>query len=105
MTQFKAVVFDWAGTTIDFGSFAPMGAFVETFAKFGVEVTIADARKPMGLPKRAHISQMLYEPHIGSRDAGNNCVSPGKRFEDRFNNRLYAVNNGAGFAACRRSRL
>jgi len=36
MTQFKAVVFDWAGTVIDFGSFAPMGAFVDTFGKFGV---------------------------------------------------------------------
>jgi len=67
MTLFKAVVFDWAGTTIDFGSFAPMGAFVETFAKFGVEVTIADARKPMGLPKRAHISNLLHEPHIAER--------------------------------------
>ncbi|MBB3592854.1 phosphonoacetaldehyde hydrolase [Rhizobium sp. BK529] len=66
MTQFKAVVFDWAGTMIDFGSFAPMGAFVETFAKFGVEVTIADARKPMGLPKRAHIAAMLAEPHIAA---------------------------------------
>jgi phosphonoacetaldehyde hydrolase len=67
MMQFKAVVFDWAGTVIDFGSFAPMGAFVETFGKFGVEVTIADARKPMGLPKRAHIAAMLAEPHIAAR--------------------------------------
>ncbi len=64
MSRFKAVVFDWAGTVIDFGSFAPMGAFVETFARFGVETTIADARKPMGLPKRAHIAAMLGEPHI-----------------------------------------
>lgn len=64
MSRFRAVVFDWAGTVIDFGSFAPMGAFVETFAKFGVTTTIADARKPMGLPKRAHISAMLAEPHI-----------------------------------------
>lgn len=67
MSKFKAVIFDWAGTMIDFGSFAPMGAFVETFAKFGVEVTIADARKPMGLPKRAHIAAMLNEPHIAAR--------------------------------------
>ena len=67
MSKFKAVIFDWAGTVIDFGSFAPMGAFVETFAKFGVHVTIADARKPMGLPKRAHISAMLSEPHIAAR--------------------------------------
>jgi phosphonoacetaldehyde hydrolase len=64
MSKFKAVVFDWAGTMIDFGSFAPMGAFVDTFAKFGVAVTIPDARKPMGLPKRAHIAAMLAEPHI-----------------------------------------
>ncbi|MBB4101876.1 phosphonoacetaldehyde hydrolase [Allorhizobium borbori] len=67
MTRFKAVVFDWAGTIIDFGSFAPMGAFVETFAKFGVETSIADARKPMGLPKRAHIAAMLAEPDIAAR--------------------------------------
>ena len=67
MTRFKAVVFDWAGTTIDFGSFAPMGAFVETFAKFGVETSIADARKPMGLPKRAHIAAMLADPAIAAR--------------------------------------
>ena len=38
MTRFKAVVFDWAGTVIDFGSFAPMGVFVKAFAQFGVEV-------------------------------------------------------------------
>ena len=67
MDQIKAVVFDWAGTVIDFGSFAPMGAFVETFSDFGVEVTIADARKPMGLPKRDHIAQMLAEPHVAQR--------------------------------------
>lgn len=67
MSKFKAVVFDWAGTMIDFGSFAPMGAFVETFGKFGVTVTIADARKPMGLPKRAHIAAMLAQPHIAAR--------------------------------------
>lgn len=66
MSKFKAAIFDWAGTMIDFGSFAPMGAFVETFQKFGVAVTIADARKPMGLPKRAHISAMLAEPHIAA---------------------------------------
>ena len=31
--QLKAVVFDWAGTIVDFGSRAPMGAFVEVFAR------------------------------------------------------------------------
>jgi phosphonoacetaldehyde hydrolase len=56
MTEIKAVVFDWAGTMIDFGSFAPMGVFVEAFRKFGVEATIAEAREPMGAPKCATTS-------------------------------------------------
>lgn len=64
MNEIKAVVFDWAGTMIDFGSFAPMGVFVETFAEFGVDVTIAEARAPMGMPKRAHIQEMLEAPRI-----------------------------------------
>ncbi|CAB3780006.1 Phosphonoacetaldehyde hydrolase [Paraburkholderia ultramafica] len=33
----KAVIFDWAGTVVDYGSLAPMGAFVETFEQFGVD--------------------------------------------------------------------
>ncbi len=87
MSKFKAVVFDWAGTVIDFGSFAPMGAFVETFAKFGVEVTIADARKPMGLPKRAHISAMLAEPHIAERWA----AAQGKAPDESAIDQVYAL--------------
>lgn len=83
MSKFKAIVFDWAGTMIDFGSFAPMGAFVETFAKFGVEVTIADARKPMGLPKRAHIAAMLAEPHIAERWRAAQGETPGEEAIDR----------------------
>jgi phosphonoacetaldehyde hydrolase len=62
--RFKAVVFDWAGTMIDFGSFAPMGVFVEAFKRFGVEATIAEARAPMGAPKRDHIKAMTAMPSI-----------------------------------------
>ncbi|QND45993.1 phosphonoacetaldehyde hydrolase (plasmid) [Rhizobium lusitanum] len=64
MSGLKAVVFDWAGTVIDFGSFAPMGVFVEVFARFGIEVTIAEARQPMGRPKWDHIDAMLKQPRI-----------------------------------------
>ncbi len=46
----SAVVFDWAGTVIDFGSQAPMGAFVELFKRHGLSITIAEARVPMGMP-------------------------------------------------------
>jgi len=67
MRRFKAVVFDWAGTTIDYGSFAPMGAIVEAFSRFGVAITILEARVPMGLPKRAHIAALLADPGIAAR--------------------------------------
>lgn len=67
MEKLKAVVLDWAGTVVDFGSFAPMGVFVEAFRQFGVDVTIAEAREPMGRPKWDHIDAMLKIPRI--RDA------------------------------------
>lgn len=67
MSKFKAAVFDWAGTMIDFGSFAPMGVFVQAFRQFGIEATIADARKPMGAPKWDHIRAMLDEPHLAAQ--------------------------------------
>jgi phosphonoacetaldehyde hydrolase len=51
----KAVVFDWAGTMIDFGSFAPVAAFLEVFRRFGVPITPAQAREPMGSHKKEHI--------------------------------------------------
>lgn len=66
-SQLKALVFDWAGTIVDFGSRAPMGAFVEAFRHFGVSISIAEARRPMGLPKRAHVQALLGEPGIAAR--------------------------------------
>ncbi len=43
--------FDWAGTTVDYGCFAPLEVFMKIFQKRGVEITAAEARKPMGLLK------------------------------------------------------
>jgi phosphonoacetaldehyde hydrolase len=51
----KAVILDWAGTVLDHGSRAPMGAFVKAFAHFGVAITIDEARGPMGMAKADHI--------------------------------------------------
>ncbi len=62
----KGVIFDWAGTVIDFGSFAPMGVFVKLFAGHDIEVTIEEARRPMGMPKRDHIRAMLNASRIAS---------------------------------------
>lgn len=87
MTRFKAVVFDWAGTMIDFGSFAPMGVFVEAFAKFGVAVSIADARAPMGKPKWDHIRAMLDDPQIAVKWR----AAQGGEADDSAVDRIYEV--------------
>jgi phosphonoacetaldehyde hydrolase len=63
----KLVVFDWAGTTIDYGCMAPSGTFVAVFAQFGVTVSMAEARSPMGLHKKDHLRAMLSEAAIGQR--------------------------------------
>jgi phosphonoacetaldehyde hydrolase len=58
----KAVILDWAGTVLDHGSRAPMAAFVEAFARFGVAISVADARGPMGMAKRDHIRMVGTAP-------------------------------------------
>jgi len=65
-TQLQAVVFDWAGTTVDFGSRAPILAFMALFADNNVEITIEEARAPMGLEKRDHIAAVLAMPRVAS---------------------------------------
>ena len=60
----RAVVLDWAGTTLDHGSLAPVGAFVEVFRRFGVTITIAQARAPMGMFKLDHIRAIAAEPSV-----------------------------------------
>ncbi len=66
MNRIRAVVFDWAGTTVDHGCVAPMQAFVRVFAAHGVTVTAAQARAPMGLGKREHLRTMLRMPEIAA---------------------------------------
>ncbi|QIN81322.1 phosphonoacetaldehyde hydrolase [Rubrobacter tropicus] len=51
----RAVVFDWAGTTVDYGSLAPVAAFAEVFRRRGVELSAGQIRGPMGTAKRDHI--------------------------------------------------
>ena len=55
----EAVIFDWAGTTVDYGCFAPVRAFMATFKAAGVEPTMEETRKPMGMLKIDHIRTML----------------------------------------------
>ena len=64
MQKVKAVILDWAGTTIDYGSVAPVKGFIDGFRHIGYEITAEMARKPMGLLKIDHvraIADMLPE--------------------------------------------
>jgi phosphonoacetaldehyde hydrolase len=66
-SQVQAVVLDWAGTVVDFGSFAPTQIFVEAFGEFGVAVSLEEARGPMGMGKWDHIRTLCDQPQIAER--------------------------------------
>lgn len=63
-TRLQAVLFDWAGTTIDYGSRAPTEVFMEIFCRSGVEISAAEAREPMGMAKRDHIAAIAAMPRV-----------------------------------------
>lgn len=63
----RAVIFDWAGTVIDFGCMAPVVAFRAAFAEAGFEISEAEARAPMGAAKREHIAMILETPAVRTR--------------------------------------
>ena len=64
MKRLEAVIFDWAGTTVDHGSLAPVRAVTELFHRHGIPLTDDDARKDMGIFKRDHIRNVLSMPHV-----------------------------------------
>jgi phosphonoacetaldehyde hydrolase len=63
----KAVILDWAGTTIDFGCLAPAGVFIEVFKRRDVPITTEEAREPMGAYKKDHIRQITQFPSVAKR--------------------------------------
>ncbi len=62
----RGVLFDWAGTTIDFGSLAPVEVVREVFREFGIEVTEAEARGPMGKAKIDHLREVIRMPRVAA---------------------------------------
>jgi phosphonoacetaldehyde hydrolase len=85
--KLKAVIFDWAGTTVDFGCFAPTGVFLEVFRQKGIEISLKEARGPMGRHKRDHIREITKYPRVASEWSkyyGKECTE--KDIEEMFNN-------------------
>ena len=58
----KMVVFDWAGTTVDYGSSAPEGVFDKVFSGHGIHLTREEINEPMGMDKKTHIRRLLSCP-------------------------------------------
>lgn len=54
-SHLQGVVLDWAGTTVDHGSLAPVAAMRMVFDSVGLSVATEAIRAPMGLPKKEHI--------------------------------------------------
>ncbi len=63
----KAVILDWAGTTVDYGSRAPAMIFVEVFERQGVTITFEEARGPMGMAKKDHIREVTQMESVAQR--------------------------------------
>jgi phosphonoacetaldehyde hydrolase len=63
----RGVIFDWAGTTVDHGSLAPVRVLQEIFAHRGVPISNEEARRDMGVLKKDHIRKILFAPDIATR--------------------------------------
>jgi phosphonoacetaldehyde hydrolase len=65
-TRFDLVIFDWAGTMVDFGCQAPVKALVEAFRAEGVHIDEAAARRDMGKAKIDHVRSLLSVPQVAA---------------------------------------
>lgn len=74
----SAVIFDLAGTTVDYGSPAPAKPFVALFARHGVQISVEEARGPMGTRRRDHITALLAPPHPRRMACCGGCGADGR---------------------------
>lgn len=85
--RIKAVVLDWAGTTVDFGSVAPARTLQRLFSAHQIELTEQETRQHMGLPKKEHIRGILSLPRVDALWAQRYGHQP----EDTDVDQLYAA--------------
>lgn len=72
-TKINCVIFDWAGTTVDYGCFAPVAAFMNAFNNIDIKLSSEEIRKPMGMTKIDHIRELFKLDSVT------------KQFSDLFN--------------------
>lgn len=72
----KAVVFDWAGTMIDFGCMAPVRALLKVFDAEGVSLSDEETRRDMGRAKLDHLRALLADPAVARRWSAQHGAAP-----------------------------
>ena len=87
---FDMIVFDWAGTTVDFGSRAPVLALIEAFGALGVTVAEEEARRDMGRAKADHVGALFEQPAIASAWQAAHGATPNEAAIDRVMAELQA---------------
>ena len=73
----KAIIFDWAGTVVDFGSLCPIGAFQAAFSAKGIAVAPGDIHRFMGIHKLEHIKAVLALPEVAAKWRAAHGKAPG----------------------------
>ena len=80
----KAVIVDWAGTTVDFGSLAPVAALQRVFEENDVPVTPAEVREHMGTLKKDQIRSMLAGERLAGAWASEHGAPPSETDVERI---------------------
>jgi phosphonoacetaldehyde hydrolase len=86
--RFDLVVFDWAGTMVDFGSTAPVRALIEAFAAEEVPIDAPTARRDMGRAKVDHVKSLLAYPEVAAAWQARHGAAAGEGDVERLMMRL-----------------
>jgi phosphonoacetaldehyde hydrolase len=76
LKNFDLIIFDWAGTMVDFGCCAPVLALITAFERRGVTLTDAEARVDMGQAKADHVRAILSRAPMVQRWSAKNGRAP-----------------------------
>ncbi|MCL2402856.1 MAG: phosphonoacetaldehyde hydrolase [Coriobacteriia bacterium] len=95
--KISGIILDWAGTTVDYGCFAPVNAFQQIFIQRGIHPTDEEVRAPMGQAKRDHICIMLE----GERLSGLWREKFGRDWTQEDVDEMYAIYEDILFASLR----
>lgn len=76
LRRIRGVIFDWAGTTVDYGCMGPVAVLTELFKSQGLNLTLEEARKDMGLLKMDHIRKIIFSDSIKAQFLAKYGVEP-----------------------------